>query len=55
MRLEIQCPHCGTMMEPMPDTEWTDGETRAIDMLCPNCLHSETIYLPAERKERNGK
>ncbi len=37
-------------MELLPDTEWTDGRTRTVDVLCPNCLHRETIYLSIERR-----
>lgn len=37
-------------MEPLWDTEWTDGRTRTVDVLCPNCLHRETIYLSIERR-----
>lgn len=52
--IEIQCPHCGAMMEPLPDTEWTDGRQRTIEILCPNCLHRETVYL-AVRARRSHK
>lgn len=50
MRLEVQCPLCGRMMEPLPDTEWLEGKCRIVDMLCPNCLHRETVSLGEERR-----
>ena len=50
MIVEIQCPNCRALMEPLWDTEWTDGRTRTVDVLCPNCLHRETIYLSIERR-----
>lgn len=37
-------------MEVLWDTEWTDGKQRTVDVLCPNCLHRETIYLSIERR-----
>ena len=49
MTLDVQCPLCGATMERMPDTEWTDGRTRTVDVLCPRCLHRETVYLSVRR------
>lgn len=45
MRIEVQCPLCGRMMEPLPDTEWAHGRSRSVEMLCPNCCHRETVSL----------
>ena len=43
-------------MTVMWDTEWTDGKTRTVDVLCERCLHRETIFLAIERrKKRNGR
>lgn len=55
MIIDIQCPNCQHRMEPLWDTEWTDGRTRTVDVLCANCLHRETIYLAIERRHSNGK
>lgn len=51
MRLEVQCPNCGHMMEPMPDTEWSLHGQRAVEMLCPNCAHTEKVYFTTEKGE----
>lgn len=51
MTLEVQCPMCGHMMEPLPDTEGLEGKYRIVDMLCPNCTHRETVNLGEERRE----
>ena len=55
MTLEVQCPLCGHMMEPLPDTEGIEGRYRTVDVLCPNCTHRETIYLSIERKSQREK
>ena len=36
-------------MEELEDTEWTDGKQRTVDVMCPNCLHRETVYLDVRR------
>lgn len=50
--IEIQCPNCRHIMTAMWDTEWTDGRTRTVDVLCERCLHRETIFLAIERKSK---
>lgn len=40
------------MMEPQWYTEWTDGRTRTVDVLCPSCCHRETIFLAIERRRK---
>lgn len=52
MTLEVQCPLCGHMMEPMPDTEWSLHGQRAVEVLCPNCTHTEKVYFTVERDEK---
>lgn len=43
------CPQCNKRyLEPLPDTEWVNGKEHTIDVLCPNCLHRETISLSKE-------
>lgn len=52
------CPQCHhDYMRPLWDTEWTNGTTRTVDMLCEWCAHRETRELPIERKrtQRNAK
>lgn len=49
MKLEVQCPNCGAMMEPMPATEWSLHGQRAVEMLCPNCAHWEKVYFTKEK------
>lgn len=41
------CPKCGWQMELVPWSEWTLHGKRAIDAICPNCLHVERIDLAA--------
>ena len=52
MRLEVQCPCCGAMMEPMMATEWSLFGRRAVEVLCPNCTHTEKVYFTTEKGER---
>lgn len=43
------CQNCGKgYLEPLPDTEWVNGNQHTIDIICSNCLHRETISLPKE-------
>lgn len=51
MTLEVQCPLCGRMMEPLPDTEGIEGGFRIVDMLCPICCHRETVNLGEEHRD----
>lgn len=53
MTLEIQCPMCGSMMEPMPATEWSLHGQRSVRMLCPNCTHTEEAYFTIRRDEES--
>ena len=46
---KMTCPLCGRTMEELEDTEWTDGRQRTVDVMCPNCLHRETVYLDVRR------
>ncbi len=48
MRLEVQCPCCGAMMEPMPATEWSMRGERSVKMLCPNCAHTELLTFTTD-------
>lgn len=49
MRLEVQCPLCGHMMEPMPATEWSLFGQGAVEMLCPNCTYTEDVYFSTRK------
>lgn len=51
MTLEVQCPLCGHMMEPMPATEWSLFGQGAVEMLCPNCAHWEKAYFSTKKVE----
>lgn len=55
MTIEIQCPNCRALMEPLWDTEWTDGRTRTVDVLCPNCCHRETLFLTIGRNHKQER
>ena len=39
------CPKCGRQMELVPWSEWTLGERRTIDAICPNCLHVKRLEV----------
>ena len=50
------CPKCGERMLLLPDTEWSLYELHTVEMICPNCVHVETIEtIVAERAKRGEK
>ena len=40
----------------LPDTDWSLYELHTVEMICPNCVHVETIEtIVAERARRREK
>ena len=47
------CPKCGERMLLLFDTEWSLFELHTVEMICPNCVHVETIEtIVAERARK---
>lgn len=44
------CPKCGERMLLLPDTEWSLFELHTVEMICPNCVHVETIETIVARR-----
>jgi len=49
---DVVCPKCGERMLLLPDTDWSLYELHTVEMICPNCVHVETIETIVVREDR---
>jgi len=48
---ERRCPKCGEPLYLLPDRDWTLGDVRTVDIICANCLFTDTITTVVARKQ----
>lgn len=49
---DTTCPKCGERMLLLPDTDWSLFDLHTVEMICPNCVHVETIETIVVREDR---